>query len=181
MNKKLLYLFPLLGIIVILQLVFFWMAPKAECSIAVYVITTLMTTMHMGISYGLWYVKGMRRSLAVILVGTVISAVLIIVSGGMLFNMATVRTALFGLSIISLIYFIVISSLVFVIESDKCINTVSETLETESQQNDTVEEISTEITMTGNQNYHSENKNIRAKKKTACEPPMLPPPLPSRH
>lgn len=118
MNKKLLFILPLIGIASIPQLLYFWYKPEAECGLAVYLFGTIMTLVHLVLGYALWYQKGTRRTVPVIIVGSIVIFIMIIAGGGMLMGMASVRTAVFALSIVTIMYFVIVSMLIIMMESD---------------------------------------------------------------
>lgn len=105
-NRRLLYLIPLVGILAIPQILFFWLAPKVDCYFAVYIFGTLLTMIHAALSFYMLNTYGVRRAAATVTVGAVIATALLIVGAILLGGAATVRTACFSLAVVTVIYVI---------------------------------------------------------------------------
>ncbi|MEN6595124.1 MAG: hypothetical protein ABFC31_09320 [Clostridiaceae bacterium] len=105
MNKKsLLLLVSLLGIAAIPQLLYFWLAPEAVCGNFVYWFGTVFIVLHLGLSYLLWQTYDTRRVAAFVLVGSSILLCTLVVGALFLAIGAAVRTAVYALAVIAVLY-----------------------------------------------------------------------------
>jgi len=118
MNTKYLYLIPLTLLEVILQLAFFWLAPEVPCYWVVYVFGTVMTLIHMGVTFVLGTKYGVRRGAATIVAGSVCQVILVATCGVLLASGANIRNAVFALLIVSMLYAIIVTLLVLSIEKE---------------------------------------------------------------
>lgn len=119
MSNKYLYLIPLLLIEVILQLVFFWLAPDVPCYWAVYAFGSVLTILHIGVTFWVGTSFGIRRSTASIVGGSICQIVLITICGVLLAGGFSVRNAVFSLLIVSMLYIVIETLLILSIENDE--------------------------------------------------------------
>lgn len=111
-NRFALYLIPLLGIAAIPQILFFWLAPEVQCYITVYVFGTVITAAQLIVSFVMWMKFGTRKSAAVTAVGSGITLAMLLAGGILLATGATVRTAIYCLAVISVIYVAAVTPLI---------------------------------------------------------------------
>lgn len=123
MNKKYLYLIPLTLVEVTLQLAFFWLAGTVPCYWVVYVFGTIMTSVHIGLTFIVETTYGTRRSAATIIAGSVCQIILVVTCVGLLVNGSSVRNAVFSLLIVSMVYVVVVNLLILSIEKDDELDT----------------------------------------------------------
>ena len=119
MKKKYFYAFPLLMIELMLQLVFFWLAPDIASKWAVYAICTTMTIVHLVLVFILMLYADIRRTAATIVSGTFVQMILIAASVIMLIADAEVRSTVFLLMIISILYVAVVMVFILTIEREE--------------------------------------------------------------
>ena len=117
MRKNVFYAIPLILIELALQLTFFWLVPNVESKWIVYCIGTIMTSSHLFLVFYLGTRFGTRRSAATVVAGTVIQAILLIASAALVMIDATSRNTVFMLSIISIFYIAIVTSLGLFIEN----------------------------------------------------------------
>lgn len=119
MNRKYLYLIPLVLLEVIFQLAFFWLAsPYVFCYWTVYMFGTLMSLIHIGLMYYTGCTYGARRGAAIIVGGSVCQLLIVIVCAVLLENASSVRNAVFSLLIASMFYAVVVTLLLLSVERD---------------------------------------------------------------
>lgn len=111
-NRFAFYLIPLLGIAAIPQILFFWLAPEVQCYITVYVFGTIITLAQLIITFAAWMRFGVRRTAAITVVGCCISLAMWIAGGILLGFSASIRTALYCLSIIAVVYVAAVTPLI---------------------------------------------------------------------
>ena len=89
----------MIGVVLLPQLLFFWLAPQdAAARWAVYIVGTVLTFLLTCMSFGVcWYV-GVRRGAAMAAVSGVFDAAVVGVCAALLASDASVRTALFSLA-----------------------------------------------------------------------------------
>lgn len=97
----------MIGVVLLPQLLFFWLAPQdAAARWAVYIVGTVLTFLLTCMSFGVcWYV-GVRRGAAMAAVSGVFDAAVVGVCAALLASDASVRTALFSLGALVLLYII---------------------------------------------------------------------------
>lgn len=97
----------MIGVVLLPQLLFFWLAPQdAAARWAVYIVGTVLTFLLTCMSFGVcWYV-GVRRGAAMAAVSGVFDAAVVGVCAALLASDANVRTALFSLGALVLLYII---------------------------------------------------------------------------
>lgn len=97
----------MIGVVLLPQLLFFWLAPQdAAARWAVYIVGTVLTSLLTCMSFGVcWYV-GVRRGAAMAAVSGVFDAAVVGVCAALLASDASVRTALFSLGALVLLYII---------------------------------------------------------------------------
>jgi len=103
-NRRFLYLIPLAGVLAIPQILFFWLAPPADCRYVVYAFCTVLTIAHAVMTFYSVNAFGIRRSAATVTVGAVEVLGALIAGAILLASLSSVRTAAFCLSIFSVIY-----------------------------------------------------------------------------
>ncbi len=192
MRKNVFCAIPLILIELALQLTFFWLVPNVESKWIVYCIGTIMTASHLFLVFYLGMRFGTRRSAATVVGGTVIQAVLLAASAVLVMIDASSRNTLFMLSIISIFYIAIVTSLGLFIENvsesddthndfyvnDREEEEVSSCREREAQRND-------------HEYYHSDRRrnensntiytNSRSRvEETGRRANFNPPPLPAR-
>lgn len=113
------YVIPLVMLEIIIQLLFFWLAPSNACRWVVYAFLTAVSAAHLTLVFILGCKKGARRSVPSILCGTLILMFLIATGIFMLSTNATFRNAMFLMLIISILYAAAMSLMVFSIEPDE--------------------------------------------------------------
>lgn len=103
-NRRFLYLIPLAGVLAIPQILFFWLAPPADCRYVVYIFCTVLTIAHAVMTFYSVNAFGIRRSAATVAVGAVEVLGALIAGAILLANQSSIRTAAFCLSIFSVVY-----------------------------------------------------------------------------
>ena len=116
MRNKYLYLIPLGVVEIILQLTFFWLAPKVPCYWGVYGFGTFMSLIHIAMIFVLGVYCGIRRSAATVVAGSVCQIMLIISCVGLIASGASMRNAIFLLLIISMVYVVITTLLLLALE-----------------------------------------------------------------
>lgn len=104
-------LLSLLGVAAIAQLLFFWLNPHVQCSMTVYIFTTCLTLVNTALCFILWIKSTPNRIPAAMLVGSGIWLVMLLVGGILLGIDAKVRTAVFCLTIIAVLYLVCVAPL----------------------------------------------------------------------
>lgn len=104
--------------ILIPQLLFFWLAPEVACKTTVYIIGTIMTIANAAIVLGLWLVKGMRIAAAPVLLSNTLTTLTLAAGFVLLFIDVRVRTAIYAMLICSLIYALVMLLFVSTLEEE---------------------------------------------------------------
>lgn len=100
-------LLAMVGVILLPQLLFFWLAPTdAAARWAVYICGTLLTILLTSMVFGPCWYFGVRRAAALAAVSGVFDAVVTAVCAVLLATDANVRTALFALGALVLLYII---------------------------------------------------------------------------
>lgn len=125
MSNKYLYIIPLALVEALLQLVFFWLAPDVDCFWVVYTFGTVMSLIHIGLVFVIGATYGARRCMATIVSGSICQAILFTACAVLLTSGANIRDAIFALLIVSIIYAVVVTLLVFSIKSDNITDTFS--------------------------------------------------------
>lgn len=123
MSNKYLYVIPLSLIEVILQLAFFWLAPDVACYWAVYAFGSVLTVVHIGVSFGVCSTYGTRKSAAIIVAGSICQIILLVTCCVLLASSASVRNAVFSLMISSMLYIVIVTLLILAIEDDEMLDT----------------------------------------------------------
>lgn len=118
MNKKSLMLIPVFGLFAIPQLLYFWLAPETESSIAVYCFGTVLSIVHLLLAYYLAITKEIRVVMGTIVIGTVVWIAGLITGGILLGADATNRTAVFAMMIVCVSYIICVISLLCTMGGD---------------------------------------------------------------
>jgi hypothetical protein len=103
-DRRFLYLFPLFGALAIPQILFFWLAPPADCYYVVYAFCTVLMIAHAVVTFYAVSVFGIRRSAAVVTVGAASVLDAMIAGAILLANMSSIRSAAFCLSIFTVVY-----------------------------------------------------------------------------
>lgn len=116
MIKKYLYIIPLFLFEVMVQLGFFWLAPKCECRWVVYSFLTVMTVAHLVVTFVLTSNNGVRKSAATVVAGSFIQVVIIGAVVLLLAVGASVRSSLFLMLMLMALYTAVVTILWISIE-----------------------------------------------------------------
>lgn len=111
MKKQLLSIIPLLLFEVMIQLGFFWLAPDKTCKWVVYAFLTALSLSHLMITYGLWSKYGIRRAAATIVAGSAVQVLIILGSVFLLSQDASIRSSVFLMLMLCLLYVILVSIL----------------------------------------------------------------------
>ena len=131
-NEKLLGIVPAFCIFVITQICFFWLVPDVECFLAVYAFATLISLIHMLMTYLLSVTKGIRNSAGMIIMGSAMSVIL-------LYFDVSVKTAAFSQTIVFLVYLVVTITMYLSMGMDTIhidlINATNESVELEKGKN----------------------------------------------
>jgi len=192
MRKNVFYAIPLILIALALQLTFFWLVPNVESKWIVYCIGTIMTSLHLFLVYYLGTRFGTRRSAATVVAGTVIQSVLLIASAVLVMIDATSRNTVFMLSIISIFYIAIVTSLGLFIESVPESNDIRNNISVNDRDEEEVSSCRDREEQRNNRDYcHSERRsnenrntiytNGRSRvEETGRRPNLNPPPLPNR-
>ena len=109
MNRKYLYIIPLMLVEVVIQLGFFWLAPDNECRWLVYLFLTVMTVVHLAIAFVMINVYGARRSAAAIVAGSFVQLVIIGVSILLLLVNAPIRSTIYPELILAVSYVAIVT------------------------------------------------------------------------
>lgn len=97
----------MIGVVLLPQLLFFWLAPQdAAARWAVYIVGTVLTFLLTCMSFGVCWYAGVRRAAAMAAVSGVFDAAVVGVCAALLDSDASVRTALFSLGALVLLYII---------------------------------------------------------------------------
>lgn len=97
----------MIGVVLLPQLLFFWLAPQdAAVRWAVYIVGTVLTFLLTCMSFGVCWYAGVRRGAAMAAVSGVFDAAVVGVCAALLASDASVRTALFSLGALVLLYII---------------------------------------------------------------------------
>ena len=97
----------MIGGVLLPQLLFFWLAPQdAAARWAVYIVGTVLTFLLTCMSFGVCWYAGARRGAAMAAVSGVFDAAVVGVCAALLASDASVRTALFSLGALVLLYII---------------------------------------------------------------------------
>ena len=97
----------MIGVVLLPQLLFFWLAPQdAAARWAVYIVGTVLTFLLTCMSFGVCWSVGVRRGAAMAAVSGVFDAAVVGVCAALLASDASVRTALFSLGALVLLYII---------------------------------------------------------------------------
>ena len=100
-------LLAMIGVVLLPQLLFFWLAPQdAAARWAVYIVGTVLTFLLTCMSFGVCWYAGVRRGAAMAAVSGVFDAAVVGVCAALLASDASVRTALFSLGALVLLYII---------------------------------------------------------------------------
>lgn len=138
-NEKLLGIVPAFCIFVITQICFFWLVPDVECFLAVYAFVTLISLIHMLMTYLLSVTKGIRNSAGMIIMGSAIWVIDIVMSVILLYFDVSVKTAAFSQTIVFLVYLVVTITMYLSMEMDTIhidlINATNESVELEKGKN----------------------------------------------
>lgn len=116
MNKKYFYIIPLLLLEVMIQLGFFWLAPDNACKWVVYAFLSGMTLAHLIIVFALQILYGIRRSAATIVAGSFAQALVIGASVWLLSVDSSVRSSIFLMSMLAVLYIALVAILWISIE-----------------------------------------------------------------
>lgn len=123
MSNKYLYFIPLSLIEVILQLAFFWLAPDVPCYWTVYAFGSVLTLVHIGVSFGVCSTYGIRKSATSIVAGSICQIILVVTCCVLLASSSSVRNAVFSLMISSMLYVVIVTLLILSIEDDEMLDT----------------------------------------------------------
>lgn len=138
-NEKLLGIVPAFCIFVITQICFFWLVPDVECFLAVYAFVTLISLIHMLMTYLLSVTKGIRNSAGMIIMGSAIWVIDIVMSVILLYFDVSVKTAAFSQTIVFLVYLVVTITMYLSMGMDTIhidlINATNESVELEKGKN----------------------------------------------
>lgn len=138
-NEKLLVIVPAFCIFVIMQICFFWLVPDVECFLAVYAFVTLISLIHMLMTYLLSVTKGIRNSAGMIIMGSAIWVIDIVMSVILLYFDVSVKTAAFSQTIVFLVYLVVTITMYLSMGMDTIhidlINATNESVELEKGKN----------------------------------------------
>ncbi len=138
-NEKLLGIVPAFCIFVITQICFFWLVPDVECFLAVYAFATLISLIHMLMTYLLSVTKGIRNSAGMIIMGSAIWVIDIVMSVILLYFDVSVKTAAFSQTIVFLVYLVVTITMYLSMGMDTIhidlINATNESVELEKGKN----------------------------------------------
>lgn len=119
MKKRYLYIIPLFLVELMLQMLFFWLAPETAAKWIVYSIVTVMTIAHLILTFVLIFKYGIRRAAAPVTAGTFVQFLIVGSAVFLLIVAADVRNALFLLFILSILYITVILLLGLSMEDKK--------------------------------------------------------------
>lgn len=104
-------LLSLLGVAAIAQLLFFWLDPHVQCSMTVYIFTTCLTVVNTVLCFVLWIRRRAGRIPAAVIAGSGMWLAMLIAGGILLGIDAAVRTAVFCLSILAVLYLVCVAPL----------------------------------------------------------------------
>ena len=104
-------LLSLLGVAAIAQLLFFWLDPHVQCSMTVYLFTTCLTAVNTVLCFVLWIRRSTGRIPAAVIAGSGMWLAMLIAGGILLGIDAAVRTAVFCLSILAVLYLVCVAPL----------------------------------------------------------------------
>ena len=116
MTKKYLYIIPLFFLEAVIQLGFFWLAPECECRWMAYAFLTVMTLVHLTITFVVFSEYGVRKGAATVVAGSVIQVLVIGATVWLLAVRATERSALFLMLMLMALYAAVVTILWISIE-----------------------------------------------------------------
>ncbi len=173
-NKRLLYIIPLILIEMMIQMAFFWLVPDCRCKWVVYAILTIATVVHLVISYVLVLCFEIRRTAATIVAGSVVQFMIIAASIYLWAVNASARNALFMLLIILTFYIVIMTLFGFSIEG------VTSRNEGIAGTNNPGPAASTNKTSAPTPN-HRRTVNCSTGNSNAVRKNTTPPPLPARH
>lgn len=138
-NEKLLGIVPAFCIFVTTQICFFWLVPDVECFLAVYAFVTLISLIHMLMTYLLSVTKGIRNSAGMIIMCSAIWVIDIVMSVILLYFDVSVKTAAFSQTIVFLVYLVVTITMYLSMGMDTIhidlINATNESVELEKEKN----------------------------------------------
>ena len=116
MTKKYLYIIPLFFLETVIQLGFFWLAPECECRWMAYAFLTVMTIVHLIITFVVFSEYGIRKGAATVVAGSLIQVLVISATAWLLAVRATERSALFLMLMLMALYAAVVTILWISIE-----------------------------------------------------------------
>jgi uncharacterized membrane protein len=105
-NENIIMIVPIFCVFAITQMLFFWLAPDVECFLVVYAFVTVLSIIHLVMTYMLSVTKGIRNSAGTILVGSVIWIIYMVLSAVLIGFDVSVKTAAFSLIIVFFVYLI---------------------------------------------------------------------------
>ena len=129
MMKRIFTAIPMFFFGIMIQLLLLWLSPDAKCCWVVYIMVSLITIVHLTISYLLLLFKGIRRTVGIIITGSIINFVAL--CAGFILMLLDVRTmnSLFAESIIGVFYMTTVLFLSLTIEDNNMVDIPDEELD----------------------------------------------------